>query len=119
MTCRHNCKNNCIRNYDKTVRRGETFEISGKTTDPLVSTITLKVWDDTGEKLSKTASFVDGIAVINCGIMQLPAKEYYYSLTVLYSDSTIDILPDPEEQCSGSPDCSFPKLIVCKGGYNG
>ena len=117
MSCTTGCKNKSVRNYDRTVRKGETLEMSGRTNDPSVTTVTLKVWDDTGVKLTVPATFVDNKATIEAGTITLPIKDYQYSLTVAYSDGKTDILPNPE-YCDGSDDCAFPKLTVCSGGFD-
>lgn len=117
MSCTTECTNKEARNYDRSVRQGEYFELTGRTNDPTVTTATLKVWDDTGIKLTSTGTFVDKKVTIDAGIIVLPIKEYSYSLTIEYVDGKPDILPNPD-RCDGSSDCGFPKLTVCSGGYD-
>ena len=120
MSCNSStCTNNSIRNYDRSVRKGEHFELSGRTNDDTVASATLKVWNDTGIKLTETGTFVDRRVTIDAGIIDLPLGEYKYSLTITYLDGKPDILPNPL-QCDGTdPDCGFPVLTVCSGGYDG
>lgn len=115
-SCGTACRNKNIADYNRSVRQGETLEMTGRTNDSTAETVTLTVWDATGVKLTVPATFVDGRATVEAGIVALPIATYFYSLTVEYIDGKIDILPD-SETCSGV-DCAFPELKVCSGGYD-
>lgn len=116
--CSNNCTNFDIENYKISVRIGETFQLPSRTNDPSASTITLKVWDDTGIKIDETETFIDGQATIDAGVIALALGKYKYLLTIVYSDGHIDILPNAEE-CDGGTDCAIPEFEVCIGGYDG
>lgn len=93
------------------VRQNETFQLPITVDDETAETVTLKVWGDT-EEINETASFVDGEATIDVGIVTAPVGVYSYSITVSYTDDVVDILPD----VSNCSDCSFPEFEVCSGG---
>lgn len=114
-SCSNNCKNPGISGYKISVRIGETFQLPARTNDPSAASVTLKVWDDSGEKLTVTENFVDGQATLDAGVIALAIGTYKYLLTVTFSDGTIDKLPDAEE-CSGK--CEVPEFEVCTGGYD-
>ena len=109
------CDKNCDKNYDLSIRVGESLELSGRTDDDTVDNVVLKVWNRDGLKLtSPETKFIDGVVTIDAGKITLEPGEYNYSLTVTYKDGKVDILPD-SETCTGV-NCSFPKLVVCDGG---
>lgn len=94
---------------DISVRQGETFQLPITVDDETALTVTLKVWGDT-EIINETANFVDGEATIDTGVITQDIGDYNYSVTVTYSDGTIDILPD---NCDN---CEFPSFEICEGG---
>ena len=96
---------------DITVRQDESFELPITIDDGSAVTAQLKVWGNT-EIINETATFVGGEATIDAGIITADVGTYNYSVTIVYSDGKIDILPDVTDCTS----CEFPTFEICPGG---
>lgn len=97
---------------DISIRRGETLELPIEADDESAVTVQFVATDEDGAVwIDETEPFVDGEANIRTEETYIPLGVYDYTLTVVYSDGIIDILPDPDE-CD--EECELPKFIVCK-----
>lgn len=98
---------------DDSVKQGETYQLPVTIDDDSALTATLNVWDDNSTIITVTDNFVDGEVTLDAGIITQPTGDYSYSVTIEYSDGTIDILPDSKE-CD-EEECEFPTLTICPG----
>ena len=99
------------------IRQGETLQLPIEADDSSAVSVQFQVVKDNIIYLDETENFVDGKATIFSNDTLLEIDEYYYIVTIEYSDGAIDILPDPSD-CDGE-DCDFPAFIVCKGAVTG
>jgi len=96
---------------DFTVRRGEIFDFGVVADDLSAVSVQFIASKNNVVYVDETETFNDdGEATIRIDTNDLPLGDYLYSLTITYSDGTVDILPDPED-CDG--DCDLPVFTVC------
>ena len=93
-----------------TIRRGETLQIPVEADDLSAVSVRLLVTKNNIIYLDETENFVEGKATLSSNDINFPVGDYEYSLTMVYEDGVIDILPDVAE-CD---DCELPTFKVCE-----
>lgn len=97
---------------DISIRRGETLELGIEADDTSAVSVQLVATNGDGDVLiDETELFEDGEATIRTNDTLIPLGDYEYTLTIVYSDGAVDILPDPDD-CDD--ECDLPKLTICK-----
>lgn len=102
-------------NEDMSVRWGETLPLT-LTDDEGADTATITISQDNDLVLTKTASFVDGVAdlTLTAEQMEINTGIYSYMYTVVYDDGAILKYPDVNE-CT---ECELPTIEVCEANDN-
>lgn len=93
------------------VRQGETFQLPVEIDYTTAQTVQLLVWNDTATIINETEPFNDGKATLDAGVIGSDVGLYSYSVTITYSGSEVDILPDITD-CT---ECDFPEFEICEG----
>lgn len=93
------------------VRQYETLEFAVEADDDSAVTVRFIASQNGTVFIDELESFINGEATIRVLEVDIPLGEYEYTLTITYSDETVDILPDADE-CGD--DCDLPTLTVCK-----
>lgn len=94
------------------VRRYETLELGIEADDDSAVAVRFIASKDGTVFIDEEAPFNnDGEATIRVQEVDIPLGEYEYTLTLTYSDGTVDILPDASD-CGD--ECDLPTLEVCK-----
>lgn len=98
------------------IRQGETLELTVECDDESAVSVRFLATQEGVPYIDKTAQFVDGVATIRTDDTGHPLGDYKFTLTMLYSDGVVDILPDASD-CGDN--CDLPTLTICESNVAG
>lgn len=106
-----------MQDYKLKVWVGETIPLEIEYDTDIDGTAELNVYDDTEVVLTKTANFVENVAVLDITAAEcttLGAGVFKYLVTVTYSGGDVDIIPESGDLngCENGT-CTAPELEIC------